>query len=153
MLVLQINDLEHILRWLCRIEYSGQLKLSWGNKNSRSPTIGEMVLLGLDFMTGLVWLFRAIKVITVLSVLVHYSCRIKVLASACIELHTVRKNIELPQVSPPPPPPRFHGGLCQDSIFFRQLWHIVCYTTKYFYCVLVFCPFCHKHGVGSNPPK
>lgn len=51
-------------------------------KNSRSPTIGEIVLIRLDFMTGLVWLFRAIKVITVLSVFVYYSRRIKVLASA-----------------------------------------------------------------------
>lgn len=42
---------------------------------------------------------------TVLSVLVYYSRRIKVLASACIEFHTVRKNIELSGFRPPPLPP------------------------------------------------
>lgn len=81
-------------------------------KLSKPNNIGEIVLIGLflhclNFMTGLVWLFRAIKVITVLSVLVYYSRRIKVLASACIEFHTVRKNIKLSGVSPP----TSHGGL------------------------------------------
>lgn len=110
-----------------------------------------MVLKGLDFMTGLVWLFRAIKVITVLSVLVYYSRRFKVLASACIEFHTVRKNIELSGVSPPPP--LQWGTMTGFDIFQTTLAHRLLYTTKYFYCVLVFCPLCYKTGLVAILPN
>lgn len=106
MLVLQINDLEHILRSICRIEYSGQLKM-YEEKKLSKPNNWRNSSLRFRLHAGLVWLFRAIKVITVLSVLVYYSRRIRVLASACIEFHTVRKNIELSGVSFP----SSHGGL------------------------------------------
>lgn len=97
----------------------------------------------LHIMTGLVWLFRAIKVITVLSVFVYYSRRIKVLASACIEIHTVRENIELSGVSPPPPP---MGDYDRIRYFQTALAHRLLHNKVLLLCFSILSILLQKRG-------